>query len=159
MQSGQQFWLGCTLFSSGKILASIAMKSLMRTSSERNFPGSQYGLPPDGSSIRTKFVVSRQQTLFQVGLMSVLLLGSRIAEILLNIFIGCINGRLARPSVCRKLQGLTFFSNRCSFFFVVSTNTRHYLCVFFDWSAAHSLTNCCNCLGKSHHLSLWLEWA
>ena len=29
---------------------------------------------------------------------------------------------------------------------------------FYDWSAAHSLTSCCNYLRKNCHLSLWLEW-
>ena len=44
-----------------------------------------------------------------VHISTVLLLGCVIAEILLNIFIGCINGRLVHLSVHRKWKRLTFF--------------------------------------------------
>ena len=56
--------------------------------------------------------------------MSVMLLGCRIAEILLNIFISYINGRLARPPVHRKWEQAFFF-----FFFFGCYIARRYLCV------------------------------
>ena len=66
---------------------------------------------------------------------TMLLLGCEIAKILLNIFIGCINGRLACLSVYRKPDQAAFSNYRCSplfFFFVfVGIITRHYLCDFF----------------------------
>ena len=46
----------------------------------------------------------------------------------------------------------------CFVLFFVGNVTRHYLLTFYDWSAAHGLTNYCNCLRKSCHLSSWLEW-
>ena len=49
---------------------------------------------------------------------SVLLLGRRIAEIPLNIFSSCINGRLVCPSVHRKWERPVFLKNWCSFFFL-----------------------------------------
>ena len=47
---------------------------------------------------------------------AVLLLGCGIAEVPLNIFIGCINGRLSCLSICRKWEWPAFFNNQCSLF-------------------------------------------
>ena len=44
------------------------------------------------------------------------------------------------------------------FFFFLSALEPGVICAtFHDWSVAHSSTNCCNCLRKGRHLSLWLE--
>ena len=73
---------------------------------------------------------------------SVMLLGCDIAEIPLNIFIGCMNGRLARPSVCRRWERAVVFNNQGSLFLCVcvsvcvcwgggrGTIARCYLCDF-----------------------------
>ena len=78
-------------------------------------------------------------------LFPVLLLGWGIAEIPLNVFISRMNGRLACLSICRKWKRPKFFNNQCSlilfFLFFVGTITLTY----YDWSAALSLTNGCNC--------------
>ena len=44
--------------------------------------------------------------------MTVLLLGCTIVEIVLIIFISCINGRLAHPSVHRKWERPAFYNKR-----------------------------------------------
>ena len=51
--------------------------------------------------------------------LSVMLLGWGIVEVPLNIFIGQINGRLARPPVRRKWEWTAVFNNWCGFFLVL----------------------------------------
>ena len=53
---------------------------------------------------------------------AVLRLGCRIAEITLNVFIGCINGRLACPYICRKWEKPTFFNDWCGPFYFLHCN-------------------------------------
>ena len=94
---------------------------------------------------------------------AVLLLGCRFVEILLNVFVTHINGRLEHPSICKKMRTARFFSTTSAAIskdFFLSALQPGIICVTFnDWSAAHSLTNRCNCLRKNGHLSLQLEWA
>ena len=62
---------------------------------------------------------------------------------------GCIFQQLVQP-----VFFLFFFSFSCLLFFALLPGV---ICVtYYDWSAAHSSTNCCNCLRKSCHLSSWL---
>ena len=72
--------------------------------------------------------------------------------------------RPACPSIYRKWEWASFFNNGYNFFLGGGWGgTPSVVCVtFYDWSAAHSSTNRCNCLRKSCHLSLWawmgVEW-
>ena len=55
------------------------------------------------ADLLAKLLVLHRQILFSLAIAEVvLLIGCGIVEIPLNIFIGRINGRLARPSVRRK---------------------------------------------------------
>ena len=75
-------------------------------------------------------------------------LGSRILEILRNILISHINGRLVHPSLCKKMRmGRIFLGHYAAFLFFLHCAlgiTRHYLhgVFFYDGSAAHSSESC-----------------
>ena len=86
-----------------------------------------------------------------------MLLGCRIAEIPLNIFISRMNGR---PVHLHKMRTGCIFRQLVLLFFFFWVLQPGVICVtFHDWSAARSSTNRCNCLRKSQHLSQCLKWA
>ena len=89
---------------------------------------------------------------------AVLLLGCGNAEILLNIFISCINGKLACLSIRSKWEWPAFFMRPFLLVFLSMLHPGMICMTFCDWPAAHRSTNHCNCLGKRCHLLWLLEW-